>query len=213
MTEVVGNEEEGMFTCLPVHTAIPTLTLRHHDAQVGVAFTQLRQVVAAFPLRADTLDVLLQRLVIKRLLHIIQTVGVDGSQPEFNFRMMLPECRCQIFIVEAKSTIHRPWATGIRGVGVSLVLVHHLRDWQALLLVEVDETAEHLSITLQIARFLNEIALCCQSSREDTVAVAQQFHLIGINDLVVGIQQVILPGILLVVLAREHTIILIDLHP
>ena len=79
VAKVVRQQEEGMLGSLPVHTAIATLALAHHKAMVGIALAHLGQIVATFPLGAYSCDILLKGFVVENLLHIVKTVGVDGT--------------------------------------------------------------------------------------------------------------------------------------
>ena len=81
VAEIVLEEKERMFACFPVHIAIAAFALAHHQSVVGIAATQFRQIVSAFPLRADACDILLQGFVVKDFFHIVEAVGVDGAKP------------------------------------------------------------------------------------------------------------------------------------
>ena len=125
--------------------------------------------------------------------------------------MLLTERRSQVFVVEAQRTFGSPGASGIHRVAVGLVLIHHLRDGQSLLGIQVDEAAEHVGITLQVARVLNEIVLRGQTAWEHTLSFAHQLRIFRLHGDV--IQQIVLLLRLRVVWATQHTVVLIDFHP
>lgn len=100
VAEVVAEQEKGVLTSLPVHRAVAALALAHHQTHLGIALFELGEVLAAFPLSGDSLDVGLQRGIVDNPLDIVQTVGVEGAYPQFHLRVLLPQCRSQIFVVE-----------------------------------------------------------------------------------------------------------------
>ena len=211
---VVGEQEEGVLARLPVHGAVATFALAHHEAEVGVALAHLWQVVAALPLRAYALHVGLQGGVVEDFLHIVQAVGVERAYPQLHLRVAFLERGGQVVVVEAQRALRRPCASGVRCVGVGLVLVHHLRDGQPLLRIEVDEAAEHVGVALEVAGVLDEEVLGGQPPWEHALALAQEFHLVGVGlRILLHVEQVGLPLVHGVVAVGRHGIVVVDFHP
>ena len=134
-----------MLASLPVHRAVTTLALAHHQAQLRITLSELGQILTAFPLGGNTCHT---PKAIDDFLDIVQAVGVERANPQLHLRMHLMERWSQVVVVEAQRALGCPCTTRVRRVAIRLVLIHHLRDGQALLGIEVDETAEHVGIAL-----------------------------------------------------------------
>ena len=211
IAQVVAEQEERVLAGTPVHGAVATLALAHHEAQLRIALFELWQVLAAFPLGGNAFDVGSQGGVVEDLLHIVQSVGVEGAYPQFYLRMLLAKGGGQVLIVEAQGAFCCPGTTGVGGIAVGLVLIHDLGDGQALFGIEVDEATEHVGIALQIAWILNEVVLCGQTTWKDTVVVAHELHLVGVHSTV--IEQIVFLLGLFVIRTAQHAVVLVDLHP
>ena len=119
----------------------------------------------------------------------------------------------QIVAVEAQGALCCPGATRIGGVGIGLILIHHHVDGDVFLGIEVDELTEHIGVGLQIAWLLNEIVLRGQLPGKH--ASPHQCGILGLTVVHLStIKEEIVLGLrLLVPWARQHGIVLIDLHP
>ncbi len=144
---------------------------------------------------------------------MIQTVGVECAEIEFDIRMPLFKRRGKVIAVESHSPFGSPRATGIRGIAVCLVLIYHHIHRNSLFGVSLYEFAEIICISLQITRILNEIVLTCQFAGELAVTLAEKFHLILVDAINRTEKQIINARVCIVMPAAHHRIVMIYFHP
>ena len=158
-TQIVADEEEGVFAGFPIHAAVATFAFCADEMQLWVKLHQFGQTLATFPLGTKTFDHLQESFVGENLFDVILSVGVECTYIQFHFGVVLLQRGCQIVAVKTDGALSGPGTTRIGCVAVGFVLIHHFVYLDALFGIQVNEFAELFGIGLQVAFILNEVVL------------------------------------------------------